>query len=70
MMIVSLVVEKAGGCSKLAKQLGISHVAVLKWKNVPVKRLATVERITGIPREELRPDIFGKEEWTKGKGKS
>lgn len=62
MMIVSLVIEKAGGYSKLARKLGISHVAVLKWKNVPVKRLAAVERITGIPREELRPDIFRKEE--------
>jgi len=37
------------------------HVAVYRWKHIPVRRLSDVERITGIPREELRPDIFLKE---------
>ena len=47
------------GASMLAEKLGISRQAVQQWRKVPVGRARTIERITGIPREELRPDIFG-----------
>lgn len=48
-----------GRRNKLADELGISPSAISMWKRVPVDRLNDIERITGIPREELRPDIFG-----------
>jgi DNA-binding transcriptional regulator YdaS (Cro superfamily) len=42
----------------LAVALGISGEAVNNWKRVPVERVLEVEKITGVPREELRPDIY------------
>jgi transcriptional regulator with XRE-family HTH domain len=40
---------------------GVNKSTVLRWEEgkVPVDRLADVERVTGIPRAQLRPDIFG-----------
>lgn len=61
MICIKKIIKKAGGVYCLARQLKISHVAVYRWKHIPVRRLSDVERITGIPREELRPDIFLKE---------
>jgi len=47
----------------LAAQLGVDKTTVLRWERgshpVPAKRLAQVEKVTGIPRWVLRPDIFG-----------
>jgi hypothetical protein len=42
----------------LARALGITHGAVNQWRRVPAERVVAVERITGIPREVLRPDVF------------
>ena len=47
------------GPSMLASRLGISKQAVHQWRQVPATRAREIERITGISREELRPDIFG-----------
>lgn len=50
----------AGGPAALAKALGgVSSQAVSQWKKVPAERVLDVERITGISRHELRPDVFG-----------
>jgi DNA-binding transcriptional regulator YdaS (Cro superfamily) len=51
--------EAAGGVVRLSLMLGLSRGAVSQWREIPVRHLANVERITGIPRSELRPDIFG-----------
>jgi DNA-binding transcriptional regulator YdaS (Cro superfamily) len=45
-----------------AERLGATCGTVSKWASgkmlVGLKSVAHVERITGIPREELRPDVF------------
>lgn len=48
----------------LANALGVDKSLVTRWaqKRVPVERVADVERVTGIPRHELRPDVFGQPE--------
>lgn len=51
--------EIAGGLGKLAAGLGISHQAFYSWKKVPAERVLDFERITGISRHDLRPDVFG-----------
>lgn len=48
----------------LAREAGVDKSTVTRWaqKRVPAERIADVERITGISRHELRPDIFGQPE--------
>tara|TARA_R110000868_G_scaffold406061_2_gene686175 strand:+ start:2598 stop:2810 length:213 start_codon:yes stop_codon:yes gene_type:complete len=46
-----------GLASRLARELGISPARISEWTRIPAERLPDVERITGIPRHELRPDI-------------
>ena len=43
----------------LSVTLGIAHTAVLQWQRCPPARVLEVERLTGISRYRLRPDIFG-----------
>jgi len=50
--------EKVGGMAQLAAELGIARQAIYQWTRVPVARVVEIERITGVPRSELRPDIF------------
>lgn len=57
--IVSQAAEKAGGVVALARELGIKHTAMYSWTRVPAERVLDIERVTGISRHELRPDIFG-----------
>jgi DNA-binding transcriptional regulator YdaS (Cro superfamily) len=47
---------------ELGRRLGISSQAISQWKKVPAERVADVEAITGVPREQIRPDIFRKSE--------
>lgn len=58
--IYDRLVTWAGSRNKLARAFGITHQALINWRNtgVPAKRVVEVEKVTGIPREELRPDIF------------
>jgi DNA-binding transcriptional regulator YdaS (Cro superfamily) len=51
-------IATAGSRNKLARQLGISREAVSQWQVVPLGRCLTVEQLTGVPRHELRPDLF------------
>lgn len=55
-------IEKAGGQAALARQLGIKQQTIFGWlhhsQQVPAERVLAVEKVTGIPRHELRPDIY------------
>jgi DNA-binding transcriptional regulator YdaS (Cro superfamily) len=53
--------SKRGNLAELARELGVDKSTVTRWAagQVPVERVNDVSRITGIPRHELRPDIFG-----------
>jgi DNA-binding transcriptional regulator YdaS (Cro superfamily) len=56
---VDLAIEAAGGVSQLARLLGVRKQAIYAgWRKIPIHRIRQVSRITGIPREQLRPDIF------------
>ena len=50
--------KAVGGHGRLAVKLKLSAQAVSAWKQIPIARVIDVERITKVPREELRPDIF------------
>ncbi|MFN7185967.1 MAG: transcriptional regulator [Pseudomonadota bacterium] len=58
----TLIKQERGAKSRLARELGVTPGAVNQWRRVPAERVVEVERITGIPREQLRPDLFQKEQ--------
>lgn len=60
--------EAKGGSAGLAAAISeltgktITPQAISQWKVVPPTRVLAVEKVTGISRHELRPDIYGGEE--------
>jgi DNA-binding transcriptional regulator YdaS (Cro superfamily) len=52
-------IERLGGPSRIAKICGIKSPSIYKWAKVPAERCVPLERATGIPRWELRPDDWG-----------
>lgn len=60
---VERVIGALGGLTKTATALGLDNPSVVaNWRTrgrVPAERAIEIERITGISRHELRPDIFG-----------
>ena len=53
-------IAAAGGVGALAAPLGITAQAISQWDEVPPLRVLAVERISGISREHLRPDLYPK----------
>lgn len=56
-------IEVAKGQARLAKTIGTSQSQVSFWlneakKGVPPEYCAPIEENTGVPRHELRPDVF------------
>lgn len=53
-------ITRAGTATRLAEQLGISSQAIGKWQRtgIPPLRVLDVERLTGVRRHDLRPDIY------------
>lgn len=51
--------KSVGTGSALARMMKITPSAVLQWEQVPADRVLEVERLTGVSRYELRPDICG-----------
>lgn len=58
--LTSYLKAERGRLSRLAITLGVNPSAVSQWKSVPAERVLEVERVTGISRYDLRPDIFGR----------
>jgi DNA-binding transcriptional regulator YdaS (Cro superfamily) len=54
---MDLIRSHRGLSAKLARELKLSTGAIAQWVRVPAERLPDVERITGIDRHILRPDI-------------
>lgn len=58
-------VEKAGGQSQFARDLGTHQPTVWRWlhqsKQLPAEYVLTAERLYGVSRHDLRPDIYPRE---------
>ena len=55
-------IRRAGNQTKLAEAIGVTQGHVSQWlhrKKVPAEKVVPIEKATGIPRQSLRPDIFG-----------
>ena len=54
-----ILVKKMGGPVAVAKALRLrSHTGVYSWKVIPAHHVVTLEAQFGVPREELRPDLY------------
>lgn len=44
----------------IAQKLGVHKSTVLRWEEgeIPAERVLPLEKLTGVPRHELRPDIY------------
>lgn len=51
-------IKAAGGVGALARALGISQPSVSSWRRVPSERVLEIERICGVGRHLLRPDLY------------
>jgi len=54
-------IQKAGGQTSLARAIGSTQGHVSQWirrGKVPADKVLKIERVTGVSREKLRPDIF------------
>ena len=56
--LLERVFRKCGNMSNLARKLNLSRQAVSKWDRVPLTHIKQVSEVTGLTREELRPDIY------------
>jgi hypothetical protein len=57
--VLEAVFAHYGNSHRLALLLGCSRQAVSVWRHVPFKYVKRISAETGIPRDQLRPDIYG-----------
>jgi len=55
---MALLRSKRGTLAKIARALGVTPSAVAQWKRLPAERVVAISAATGIPKHELRPDLF------------
>lgn len=58
---VRAALEAAKTATAIADGLGISRAAVSQWVEIPAERVIQVERLTGVHRSVLRPDLYPQE---------
>lgn len=51
-------IKAVGTAGDLAAGLKITAQAISQWEQVPPLRVLEVERLTGVPRHDLRPDLY------------
>jgi DNA-binding transcriptional regulator YdaS (Cro superfamily) len=60
--IIDEAIDIAGGPTALARGLGIKMPSLYSWQKVPSTRVLAIERLTGISRARLRPDLYPAEQ--------
>ena len=60
--IVQDAANRLGSVVELARGLGIKHPALFRWRQVPAERVLQIEKLTGISRHDMRPDIYPRED--------
>ena len=55
-------IHAVGSGKALARRIGVTPQALSQWTQVPPRRVLDVVRASGVPRRELRPDLYPHEE--------
>lgn len=69
--VIADAIEKGGGLKAVAEALAMSAEGVRIWRvrgKVPADRVVDFARITGVPREKLRPDLYAREHGQERRG--
>lgn len=56
--VIRRAIAAIGSHREFAQRLGIKAPSLHVWREIPSKRVLDIERITKIPRYELRPDLY------------
>ncbi len=58
--LTKLLAEHGMNRAKLARLMNVNKSSVSRWAagTIPAERAVDIERVTGIPRNRLRPDLF------------
>lgn len=48
----------AGGITAFAEKIGVDRTTPYAWTKVPAHHARKVAEVTGIPRHEIRPDLY------------
>jgi DNA-binding transcriptional regulator YdaS (Cro superfamily) len=51
-------ISQAGSLKALAEPCEVTEQAVCQWEQVPPRHVLTVERVSGVSRHDLRPDLY------------
>tara|TARA_Y100001937_G_C6893034_1_gene229932 strand:+ start:75 stop:284 length:210 start_codon:yes stop_codon:yes gene_type:complete len=52
------IIKQCISISRLADHLGLTRMAIYQWKIIPSRYVIEIEKITGISRTQLRPDLY------------
>ncbi len=50
--------KKFGGPTELSKLIGISRQMIYRWRRIPAEKALAIEKATGVPKEQLRSDLW------------
>ena len=59
--VLERAINLVGGLRAVGKALGVTFQAVGAWNRCPRDHVLKLAQITGIPRSEIRPDLYPKE---------
>jgi DNA-binding transcriptional regulator YdaS (Cro superfamily) len=55
---LELAIKAVGTRYRLALLLGLTTTATQHWWRIPAERVVQVEKVTGVDRTKLRPDLY------------
>ena len=56
--VIDEIISILGGLRAVGEALGVTRQAVSQWKSCPHLQVLKLEKATGIPRHEIRPDLY------------
>jgi DNA-binding transcriptional regulator YdaS (Cro superfamily) len=68
MVMIDRIIHAFGGSQvELARELGVTKMAITQWRRrdrIPAERVLRLERLTGgrVTRHEMRPDLYPPDE--------